>query len=144
MIPFDEIPRYLKAADLFCFASITETQGLVTLEAMAAGLPVAAVKATGTSDVLEDGKQGFLTENNSAALAQAIADIASDDMQIQNFKKAALEKARSYDIMLQTEKLVNVYQQAIEDKKAGYSIKISRHGKLFDLSDLNQRFEPGF
>jgi glycosyltransferase involved in cell wall biosynthesis len=143
-VPFSQIPALLKAADLFGFASITETQGLVTLEAMAAGLPVAAVKATGTSDVLEDGKQGILTENNSAALAQAIADIASDDMQIQNFKKAALEKARSYDIMLQTEKLVNVYQQAIEDKKAGYSVKISRHGKLFDLSDLNQGFEPGF
>ena len=38
-IPFDEIPLYLKTADLFCFASVSETQGLVTMEAIAAGLP---------------------------------------------------------------------------------------------------------
>jgi 1,2-diacylglycerol 3-alpha-glucosyltransferase len=41
--PFEQIPAYLKAADLFAFASVTETQGLVTMEAMAAGLPVVAV-----------------------------------------------------------------------------------------------------
>src|SRR5687768_8209221 len=38
-LAFDEIAAYLKAADLFSFASVTETQGLVTIEAMAAGLP---------------------------------------------------------------------------------------------------------
>ena len=42
-LPFDDVPCYLKAADCFGFASLTETQGLVTLEAVAAGLPVAAV-----------------------------------------------------------------------------------------------------
>ena len=36
-LPFEEVPRYLKAADAFAFASFTETQGLVTIEAMAAG-----------------------------------------------------------------------------------------------------------
>ena len=142
-IPFPQIPALLKAADLFGFASITETQGLVTLEAMAAGLPVAAVEATGTSDVLEDGREGLLTANNSAELAQAIVDIASDGRRMQTFKHAALEKASSYDIMMQAKKLVNVYQQAIQDKKAGYSVKVTSHGKLFDLSDLSQRFEPG-
>jgi hypothetical protein len=60
-VPFDEVPNYLKAADLFCFASITETQGLVTLEAMAAGLPIVAVDATGTSDAVTNGEQGLLT-----------------------------------------------------------------------------------
>ena len=48
-VPFDEIPVYLKAADLFVFASVTETQGLVTIEAMAAGLPVVAVDGSGNS-----------------------------------------------------------------------------------------------
>ncbi len=51
-VPFNEVPAYLKAADLFCFASVTETQGLVTLEALAAGLPVVAVDANGTRDVV--------------------------------------------------------------------------------------------
>jgi len=47
-LPFEEIPRYMKAADVFSFASVTETQGLVTIEAMAAGLPVVAVDGSGT------------------------------------------------------------------------------------------------
>src|SRR5690606_5498993 len=50
LIEFDEVPKYLAASDLFVFASITETQGLVTLEAMAAGLPVVAVDASGTRE----------------------------------------------------------------------------------------------
>ncbi|MBK8984634.1 MAG: glycosyltransferase [Chloroflexi bacterium] len=57
-VAFEEVPNYLKAADLFSFASITETQGLVTMEAMAANLPVVAVDASGTSDIVEHEKTG--------------------------------------------------------------------------------------
>ena len=57
-VPFDRIPGYLKAADLFGFASITETQGLVTMEGLAAGLPAVAVNATGTKDVIQVGTDG--------------------------------------------------------------------------------------
>ena len=127
---------------MFGFASITETQGLVTLEAMAAGLPIVAIEATGTSDVVEDGKEGLLTSNNSADLAEAIIALTRDNRRMLAFKIAALEKARAYDIRLQAEKLVNVYQQAIEDKKAGYSVSVTRHGRLFDLSNLNVKIEP--
>ena len=43
--------HYLNAADAFLFASKSETQGIVLLEAMAAGCPVAAVRASGAVDV---------------------------------------------------------------------------------------------
>lgn len=78
-VPYEEVPNYLKAADLFVFASVTETQGLVTMEAMAAGLPIVAVAATGTSDAVVDGEQGLLTENDSAALAHAICRVLDDE-----------------------------------------------------------------
>ena len=70
--PFNDIPGFLKAADFFGFASTTETQGLVTMEALAAGLPVVAVNASGTRDVVENVRQGFLVENDPQALANAI------------------------------------------------------------------------
>lgn len=123
LVPFDQIPRYLKAADIFCFSSISETQGLVTMEAMAAGLPVAAVRGTGTTEIVRDGETGMLTENSPAALAQAILNIIGDCELYQKFQNNALEISKSFDIAVQAQKMINIYEQAIEDKKAGRTIK---------------------
>jgi glycosyltransferase involved in cell wall biosynthesis len=116
-LSFGEIPSYMKAANLFGFASTTETQGLVTLEAMAAGLPVVAVNASGTRDILKHGQQGYLVENNAEALAAGIKKIVSNPDRMQKFAEAAYKKAQSFNIRLLTEKLLDVYAQAIRDKK---------------------------
>jgi glycosyltransferase involved in cell wall biosynthesis len=124
-VPFEEIPCYLKAADLFCFSSLTETQGLVTVEAMAAGLPVVAVDATGTRDVIEHGKDGLLTPDDSQALAQAISRVLEDPQLADRLKAAGLDKARSYSIAEQAQKLLSVYQEAIEARKAGRQVHVA-------------------
>jgi len=116
-VPFEEVPNYLKAADLFSFASITETQGLVTLEAMASGLPVVAVDASGTKDILEDGKQGFLVENDPEALANGIVNLVENSSLTGKFKTAALRTARAYDNNRLARKMLKVYERAIIDKK---------------------------
>lgn len=116
-VPFEEVPHYLKAADLFAFASITETQGLVTLEAMAAGLPVVAVDAPGTKDILEDGKQGFLTQNDAADLANGIIRLVDNSSLLSKFKSGALRASRTYDNQRLGRKMLKVYEQAIIDKK---------------------------
>ena len=74
-LPFSEVTIYLKAADIFAFASVTETQGLVTMEAMAAGLPVVAVDASGTRDIVDNGEQGFLVRNDADALSESIKQL---------------------------------------------------------------------
>ncbi|MFR3752503.1 MAG: glycosyltransferase [Enterocloster sp.] len=56
------VRHYLNAADAFLFASKSETQGIVLLEAMAAGCPVAAVRASGVVDVVRQGINGYMTE----------------------------------------------------------------------------------
>jgi len=56
----DELAAAFASADAFFLPSRTETLGLVLLEAMAAGCPVAASLAGGTSDVVQDGATGFL------------------------------------------------------------------------------------
>jgi glycosyltransferase involved in cell wall biosynthesis len=116
-LPFDEIPCYLKAANAFVFASVTETQGLVTMEAMAAGLPIVAVNGSGTRDIVDQGRQGFLVENDAAALAEGIKKLLSDPQQMKRFSENALRKAETFDINRLGKQLVNVYEQAIQDKR---------------------------
>ncbi|NQU29982.1 MAG: glycosyltransferase family 4 protein [Anaerolineae bacterium] len=123
-LAFSEIPAYMKAANLFGFASITETQGLATLEAMAAGLPVVAVDASGTRDILKNRQQGYLVENNAEALAAGIKKLLSNPERMQKFAEAALKKAQSFNVELLTKKLLTVYEQAIHDKKKNRFVKV--------------------
>lgn len=126
LVPFHEIPSYLKAADIFFFASVSETQGLVTMEAMAADLPIVAVDATGTRDEVENGVEGLLTENDSHALAGALQQLLDDPHLYTQLKQAAKEKAKSFDMMLQAEKMMQVYEQAVEDRKSNLFIEIDK------------------
>jgi 1,2-diacylglycerol 3-alpha-glucosyltransferase len=116
-VPFDEVPTYLKAADIFSFASVTETQGLVTIEAMAAGLPVVAVDGSGTHDIVDHGKEGFLVENDPNALASAMNEILCNSQQMKQFSANALKKAKTFDANRLGKQMIKVYEQAIRDKK---------------------------
>lgn len=71
-VPNDEIAPYFKGADGFVFASKTETQGIVILEAFAGATPVIAVKATGVEDLVEDGVNGILTGENTEEYAEKL------------------------------------------------------------------------
>jgi 1,2-diacylglycerol 3-alpha-glucosyltransferase len=123
-LPFTDIPAYLTAADIFVFASVTETQGLVTMEAMAAGLPVVAVDASGTRDIVEDGKQGLLVPNDPDAMANAINDLLDAPEKRKKFKRNALKKAKTFDMENLAKQLVDVYKQAIADKAAGKYVTV--------------------
>ncbi|MCA9988384.1 MAG: glycosyltransferase [Anaerolineales bacterium] len=131
-IPFAQVPRYMTAADLFCFASVTETQGLVTLEAMAAGLPVVAYDASGTSDAVTHEKEGLLTENEPAALGAAIQRVLGDADLHNRLREAALLTAREYDIRRQASRMADVYEKAIEAKKAEQAIAVDRKKPLLE------------
>lgn len=68
----EELASYLAAADVFVFPSKTDTFGLVLLEAMACGVPVAAYPVTGPIDVVQDNKTGALRENLAEAVKEAL------------------------------------------------------------------------
>ena len=65
------------AADVFVFASRTETQGLVLLEALAQGRPVVSTSHLGTASILQAGCGARVAPEKPDAFAQAIADILS-------------------------------------------------------------------
>jgi glycosyltransferase involved in cell wall biosynthesis len=68
----EDLARYLAAADVMVFPSRTDTFGLVNLEAMACGVPVAAYPVTGPIDVILDGVTGALDENLGLAARRAL------------------------------------------------------------------------
>lgn len=126
LIPFDKVPLYLAASDLFVFASVTETQGLVTLEAMASGLPVVAVDASGTREAV-DSSCGLLTPKSEEALAEGVRQVL-DSPDRERWGEAARERAAQFGLLAQGEALVRVYEEAIECKQRGEKIKLgSRH-----------------
>jgi glycosyltransferase involved in cell wall biosynthesis len=67
-----ELAAHLAAADVLVFPSLTDTFGLVMLEAMACGVPVAAFPVTGPLDVVEQGKSGVLDEDLPQAVLSAL------------------------------------------------------------------------
>jgi glycosyltransferase involved in cell wall biosynthesis len=68
----EDLARHLAAADVMIFPSRTDTFGLVNLEAMACGVPVAAYPVTGPIDVIEDGVTGALDVDLAAAARRAL------------------------------------------------------------------------
>jgi glycosyltransferase involved in cell wall biosynthesis len=67
-----ELARVYASADVFVFPSKTDTFGLVLLEAMACGLPVAAYPVTGPLDVIGDSKAGVMHEDLRTACLAAL------------------------------------------------------------------------
>jgi glycosyltransferase involved in cell wall biosynthesis len=99
---------------------------------MSVGLPVVAVDATGTSDVVKDGEDGLLTAEDAHELAQAIIRVLRDDDLRQKLKTAALHKVDSFDIRKQAEQMVGVYHQAIESHANGRHIQVDKQKPLLE------------
>jgi glycosyltransferase involved in cell wall biosynthesis len=68
----EDLARYFAAADVFVFPSLTDTFGLVLLEALACGIPVAAYPVPGPLDVLGDAAVGCLHEDLGEAVRRAL------------------------------------------------------------------------
>jgi glycosyltransferase involved in cell wall biosynthesis len=66
------LAKHFAAADVFVFPSLTDTFGLVLLEALASGIPVAAYPVAGPLDVIGDAPVGCLHENLVTAVHRAL------------------------------------------------------------------------
>ena len=109
-----ELPMLYASSDAFVFASLTETLGLVVLEAMASGLPVVAVPAGGVADHLRDGINGFaVAADDVSAMAAAMATIATDRAQTCRLARGARVTAEALSWDRELDRLDASYREVI-------------------------------
>ncbi|MFO8004838.1 MAG: glycosyltransferase [Thioalkalivibrio sp.] len=116
-----EMADYYQLGDLFVFASKSETQGMVILEAMAAGLPVVAVRSSGIDDVVDDGVNGFKTAENTELWTEAAERLIVDDTLRASMREAAVITARNHAIDHFASDVASTYVRllALHHRKSG-------------------------
>ena len=109
-----DVYRLSSAADIFLFSSRQEGLSVSVMEAMACGLPIAASKIRGNTDLIDQGEGGFLLEPDDAkGFADAIARILSEPGIRERMKRHNLEKIRSYSIEAVTEQMARLYESVM-------------------------------
>jgi len=97
-VPPENMAAFYNLADIFVFASKSETQGMVILEAMAAGLPVVAVRSSGIDDVIREGYNGFKTIESRERWREPLQTLMTDESLRQTLGDNARQFAESYSI----------------------------------------------
>ena len=108
-----ELARTYASADVFLFASRTDTFGQVLLEAQASGLPVVAVAEGGPTSLIEDGETGLLVSDDAEALADGVHQIVENRLLAERLRRAALQSvsARTWEASLV--RLADGYRRAL-------------------------------
>lgn len=90
----DIVPVY-RSMDVFALTSLSESYGMVTIEAMAAGLPIIATDTAGTPEIIDNGRTGILIPSKDPdALASALVELIHDRERVSRYAEAAEKDAR--------------------------------------------------
>jgi glycosyltransferase involved in cell wall biosynthesis len=106
------------AMNAFAFSSKSETQGMVLVEAMASGVPVVALDASGAREVVEDDRNGRLLPQDVSPemFAEAVGDVVGRSDTIERYRRNALQTARNLSRHACAERLLRVYRGAIDEE----------------------------
>ena len=130
MVPYNDLPAYMAAADAFVTASVSEVHPLSVIEALATGLPVVGIQSPGVGDTIQDGVTGYLAaEEDLAAFTAKLSRIITDSENREKMAHQAKLAASSYSIENTTEIILEHYQQIWEEfggRKRGFLSRIVR------------------
>ena len=114
-LPNEETAAYFAAADAFLFASKTETQGIVVLEAFAGGTPVLAVRASGVEDLVTSGVNGILTEEDSQEYAEMLERFCGGEIDRAGMAENALQTGLRYREEAVALRALHVYNEVVNE-----------------------------
>ncbi len=101
------------AADVFTFASKTETQGLVLLEAMAIGLPVLAIPALGAAEIIRPARGALPAAETPAAFASQLLELLKAPEHLASMSEEAIRFARQWDASSQAVRMASLYRSLL-------------------------------
>jgi len=102
-----------KISEIFVFPSLTDTQGLVTLEAMLSGTPVVAIGVLGTIMVMGGDNGGFMVKNDKAEFTARVLELLEDRELHRQKSLEAIKHASAWSIGELTKKLVDIYESTV-------------------------------
>jgi len=108
-----EVVRCYLAADLFVFASTSETQGMVLLEAMAGGCPVVAVRASGVYDLVKDGSNGFAVAESTDTWASKIIQVMENNRLLSAMSANSRKFSDKYSVEKITDRVLKLYRRVL-------------------------------
>ena len=108
-----DLARVYASADVFLFASRTDTFGQVVLEAQASGLPVVAVAEGGPTSLIDDGETGLLVAADPQALANAVHQIVESPLLAERLRRTALQSVRTRTWEAALARLADGYHRAL-------------------------------
>jgi glycosyltransferase involved in cell wall biosynthesis len=104
-----------RAGDVFIFASATETQGLVLLEAMALGVPLVSTAVMGTRDILAAGKGALVAGETRQDFAGKVIRLLQDAPLRERLGREARGYVREWSAQSQVRRLAELYLEVIAD-----------------------------
>ena len=114
-VPWDNIVEYYWVSDIFTTASHTETQGLTVIEAMAASLPVLAIKDESFTGTVIDNLNGFIFRNRKEYKSQVVT-LFNDRELLKRLSKQAKNSAEVHSSKYFAEHVLDVYKVALKNK----------------------------
>ncbi|CAB1240352.1 putative Phosphatidylinositol N-acetylglucosaminyltransferase [Clostridiaceae bacterium BL-3] len=113
----NEIYSFYTASDIFIFASQSETQGMVILEAMAGRCPVVSVRSSGIEDIIQNGFNGFKTRADVKEWADKIIYLMKDDELRHRISENSFDFAKQNSVKGMSKKASDIYHKAIINKR---------------------------
>lgn len=105
-----ELPSAYAAADAFVFASRTETQGLVLLEAMAQGCPVVGLSIMGTADILEPRRGCHIAPDDAAGFAKTLLQLLNNPVERIRLGDEARTYAQGWSDQALAQRMAELYR----------------------------------
>ncbi|MBK5262060.1 MAG: glycosyltransferase [Peptostreptococcaceae bacterium] len=112
----NEIANYYRASDLFVFSSLSETQGMVLLEAMSGKCPVVSVKSSGTDDVIREGYNGYKTSEDIKEWAKKVIYLIENRDVLEKMGLNAFSYVEKFSLDKMAEKVERFYRKLINER----------------------------